>query len=263
MKIQKFKFHFMVALLTVISGLSIGTCLASMPKPWQIGFQPAATPVMEGIDSLHNLLLVVIFIIGIFVTGLLIYVIFRFRASKNPVPSKITHNTFIEIIWTLGPVLILIMIGIPSLKLLFFSDRIENADITIKAIGRQWYWSYEYPDDKINFDSIMIQDKDLQPGQLRLLEVDNRVMVPVGKAVRLIVTSEDVLHSFAIPAFGLKKDAVPGRLNETWFKTEKEGVYYGQCSELCGVKHGFMPIAIEVVSQEKYDEWVKSKKAAA
>ncbi len=237
--------------------------MASTPKPWQIGFQPAATPVMEGIDSLHNLLLAVIFIIGIFVFCLLCYVVIKFRASVHPVPTKVTHNTFIEIMWTLGPILILIMIGIPSLKLLFFGDRIENADLTIKAIGHQWYWSYEYPDHAISFDSRLIEDKDLKEGQLRLLEVDNRIMVPVGKAVRLIVTSEDVLHSFAVPAFGLKKDAVPGRLNETWFKTEKEGVYYGQCSELCGVKHGFMPIAVEVVSQEKYDEWVNSKKPAA
>lgn len=263
MMIQRFKAFLVITLLIITSGFGSSISMASQPKPWQIGFQPAATPVMEGIDSLHNLLLIIIFIIGILVAFLLAYVIWRFRASKNPVPSKMTHNTFIEIIWTLGPVLILIMIGIPSLKLLFFSDRIEHADLTIKAIGHQWYWSYEYPDDKINFDSLMIQDKDLKPGDLRLLEVDNRVVVPVGKAVRLIVTSEDVLHSFAIPSFGLKKDAVPGRLNETWFKTEKEGVYYGQCSELCGIKHGFMPIAIEVVSQEKYDDWVKSKKTPA
>ena len=263
MMIQKYKAFLIVTLLIVIGGFGSSISIASAPKPWQIGFQPAATPVMEGIHSLHNLLLIVIFIIGIFVTCLLAYVIWRFRASKNPVPSKVTHNTFIEIIWTLGPVLVLIMIGIPSLKLLFFSDRIEHADLTIKAIGRQWYWSYEYPDDNISFDSLMIQDKDLKPGDLRLLEVDNRVVVPVGKAVRLIVTSEDVLHSFAVPSFGLKKDAVPGRLNETWFKTEREGVYYGQCSELCGIKHGFMPIAVEVVSQEKFDEWVKSKKTPA
>lgn len=249
--------------MMMLSFLLCPMSMANAPKPWEIGFQPAATPVMEGITSLHNFLLLIIFAIGLLVFLLIAYVIVRYRASANPIPSKVSHHTLIEIIWTMAPVLILIMIGIPSLKLLFFSDRIEDADLTIKAIGHQWYWSYEYPDDDIHFDSMMIQDKDIQPGQLRLLEVDNRVVVPAGKAVRLIVTSEDVIHSFAVPSFGLKKDAVPGRLNETWFKTEKEGVYYGQCSELCGVKHGFMPIAIEVVSQEKYDDWVKSRKTPA
>lgn len=233
---------------------------ASVPKPWQIGFQPAASPTMEGIESLHHFLMIIITVIGLFVIGLLGYVIWRFRASVHPEPKPVSHNTTLEIVWTLIPALVLIVIAIPSLKLLFFADRIEKADLTLKAIGRQWYWTYEYPEQKIHFDSYMIEDKDLKPGQFRLLEVDNRVIVPVGKVVRLIVTSEDVLHSFAVPALGVKKDAVPGRLNETWFKIEKEGVYYGQCSELCGIKHGFMPIAIEAVSQAAYDEWVSTKK---
>jgi cytochrome c oxidase subunit II len=234
---------------------------ASQPKPWQIGFQSAASPLMDGITNMHNLLLVVITCIAILVTCLLAFVIYRFRATKNPVPSTTSHHTLLEIIWTLVPVLTLVIIGIPSLKLMFFNDKIENAEITIKVIGHQWYWSYQYPEENISFDSYMINDQDLKPGQLRLLEVDNRVLVPTGKTVRLIVTSEDVLHSFAVPALGIKKDAVPGRINETWMRVEKEGVYYGQCSELCGAKHGFMPIAIEVVSEDTYTQWLKSKKS--
>jgi cytochrome c oxidase subunit 2 len=239
----------------------ISSAYGAVPKPWQIGFQPSASPLMDGIVAMHNLLLVIITVIAIFVTGLLAYVIYRFRASKNPVPSKTSHHTFLEIVWTLVPVLTLVIVGIPSLKLMFFNDKIENAEITIKAIGHQWYWSYQYPEDNINFDSYMINDADLKPGQLRLLEVDQRVVVPSGKTVRLIVTSEDVLHSFAVPALGIKKDAVPGRINETWLRVEKEGVYYGQCSELCGSKHGFMPIAIEVVSPDKYAQWLTAKKS--
>lgn len=239
----------------------VGNVTAAVPKPWQIGFQSAASPTMEGIEAMHNLLLVIIFSVGALVVFLIGFVVWQFRESVNPVPSRVTHHTLLEIVWTLLPVLLLIIIGIPSLKLLFFSDRIKNADMTLKAIGHQWYWSYEYPEEKIHFDSYMVEDKDLKPGQLRLLEVDKRIVVPAGKAVRLIITSEDVLHSFAIPSLGVKKDAVPGRLNETWFKVDKEGVYYGQCSELCGIKHGFMPIALEVVSPEKYKEWVKSKKS--
>lgn len=234
---------------------------AAVPQPWQIGFQSAASPIMEGITEMHHLLMIIITCIAIFVTVLLGYVLFRFSASRNPVPSQISHNTLLEVVWTLLPVLILVIIGIPSLKLMFFASKIENADMTIKAIGRQWYWSYEYPEQKFQFDSLMIEEKDLKPGQLRLLDVDNPIVVPVGKTVRVIVTSDDVLHSFAVPALGVKKDAVPGRLNETWFRIEKEGTYYGQCSELCGVKHGFMPIAVKVVSQEQYDEWLNSKKA--
>lgn len=234
---------------------------AAVPQPWQIGFQSAASPIMEGITEMHHMLMIIITCIAIFVTVLLGYVLYRFRASRNPVPSQTSHNTLLEVVWTLLPVLILVIIGIPSLKLMFFASKIENADMTVKAIGRQWYWTYEYPEQKLQFDSLMIEEKDLKPSQLRLLDVDNPIVVPVGKTVRVIVTSEDVLHSFAVPSLGIKKDAVPGRLNETWFRIEKEGTYYGQCSELCGVKHGFMPIAVKVVSQEQYDEWLNSKKA--
>ncbi len=237
----------------------VGMAVADVPKPWEIGFQSPATPTMDGITEMHDLLLIIIIGVGIFVTVLLGYTLWRYNEKRNPNPSNVSHHTFIEIVWTLVPVLILVVIGIPSLKLLFFSDRIENADLTVKVIGRQWYWTYELPDHKVEFDSRLIEDADLKPGQLRLLDVDNPVVVPVGKAVRLLVTSDNVLHSFAVPSFGIKKDAVPGRLNETWFKVHKEGTYYGQCSELCGVKHGFMPIAVKVVSQDEFDAWVKTK----
>lgn len=234
---------------------------ADVPHPWQIGFQSAASPIMEGIVQMHNLLLIIITSIGVLVTALLLFALYRFRASRNPVPSQISHHTLLEVIWTLLPVLILVVIGIPSLKLMFFASKIENADLTVKAIGHQWYWSYEYPEEQVQYDSLMIETKDLKPGQLRLLAVDNEIVVPAGKTVRMVVTSADVLHSFAVPSLGIKKDAVPGRLNETWFRIEKEGTYYGQCSELCGVKHGFMPIAVKVVSQQQYNDWLLAKKS--
>jgi cytochrome c oxidase subunit 2 len=239
------------------------TLAVAVPELWQMTFQSSASPVMEGIAAMHGLLLYVITSIAIVVTLLLVFVIYKFRASKNPIPSKISHHVILEIIWTLLPVIILAVIGVPSVKLLFYLDKPQDAQMTIKAIGHQWYWSYEYPHNDaskgFSFDSYMIEDKDLKPGQLRLFEVDNRIIVPVNTTVRMLVTSTDVLHSFAVPSLGIKKDAVPGRINETWFKISKEGVYYGQCSELCGARHGFMPIAVQVVSKEQYDQWLKSK----
>jgi len=209
------------------------------------------------------MLLIVIVLITLFVTALMAYVMIRFRASKNPVPSKLTHNTPIEVIWTVLPILILVFIAIPSFKLLYFEDRAADADMTIKVTGHQWYWEYEYPDhDELTFDSYMVADDELEPGQLRLLTVDNPVVVPVGATVRVLLTSpsDGVIHSWAVPALGVKTDTVPGRLNETWFKVEKEGWYYGQCSELCGVNHGFMPVAIHAVSQADFDQWVEEAK---
>ncbi len=249
---------------TALSGFAMTTtAMASAPEPWQINFQPAASPMMEGITELHTLLLYIITSVAVVVALLLGWVIYKFRASRNPIPSKTSHHVILEIIWTLLPVVILIMIGIPSIKLLFHLDKPQDAQMTIKVIAHQWYWSYEYPQNDVSktftYDSYMIEDKDLKPGQLRLLEVDNRAMVPVNTTVRILVTSTDVLHSFAVPSLGIKKDAVPGRINETWFRIAKEGVYYGQCSELCGTRHGFMPIAIHVVSKAQYDEWLKSK----
>ncbi len=235
------------------------------PHRFQMNLQEAATPMMEGLVSMHNMLLVIIALIAVFVTGLLIYVVYRYRASKNPIPSKVTHNTPLEIVWTLFPVIAVIIIMVPSVKLILEMEKPQNPEMTVKVIGKQWYWTYEYPaqnEKTLSFDSNMIEDKDLKPGQLRLLEVDNRVVVPVNTTVQLLITAGDVLHSFAVPALGIKKDAVPGRMNETWFRIKKEGVYYGQCSELCGIKHGYMPIAIEVVSKEKFKEWKAQKQAA-
>jgi cytochrome c oxidase subunit 2 len=229
-----------------------------VPTPWQIGFQKAASPVMREITHVHNLLLLIIFAIAIFVIVLILFACWRFRASKNPIPSTVSHNITLEIIWTLIPCLILIVIAIPSFRLLYYMDKIPKADMTVKVVGHQWYWSYEYPDHgSFSFDSYMIPDHELQPGQPRLLAVDNPVVVPVGKVIRIIATSDDVIHSWAVPSLGVKKDTVPGRNNETWFQVDKEGMYYGQCSELCGPKHGFMPIAVKAISEEAFNEWAK------
>lgn len=234
------------------------------PYPYQYNFQKAASPIMEGIMSMHNLLLVIIAAVAILVTGLLIYVVYKFRASKNPIPSKTTHNTMLEVIWTIFPIICIIVIMIPSVRLMKEVDKPQNPDMTIKVIGKQWYWSYEYPlenNKKIAFDSHLIEDKDLKPNQLRLLEVDEPVVVPVDATVQLLVTAGDVIHSFAVPSLGIKKDAVPGRINETWFRISKKGTYYGQCSELCGIKHGYMPIAIKAVDKAEYNEWLLKKQS--
>ncbi len=233
---------------------------ANFPQPWQMYFQNPVTPVMEHLYDFHTLLLYIEGGIVLVVAGLLMFVIIRFRASRNKVPSKTAHNTTIEVVWTLIPVLILAVIAFPSFKLLYMMDVTPKADLTIKAIGNQWYWTYEYPDQDIRFDSNMITEDKLKPGQLRLMEVDNRVIVPTHTNIRLITTSTDVVHSWAVPAFGVKKDSLPGRLNETWFHVKQPGVYYGQCSELCGVKHGFMPIVVEAVSKADFEQWIASKK---
>jgi cytochrome c oxidase subunit 2 len=228
---------------------------------WQMGFNESVTTVMNDIVHLHDrILLPIIVAISVFVLFLLLYSIFKFRASKNPIPSKTSHNTFIEVMWTVIPCLILIVIAIPSFRLLYKQDIIPKADVTIKAIGYQWYWGYEYPDQNIAFDANMIETKNLKPNQPRLLETDNHVVVPVNKVVKVLITANDVLHAWAVPSFGVKRDAVPGRINETWFKAEKEGVYYGQCSELCGSRHAFMPITVRVVSDKQYNEWLKEAK---
>ena len=226
------------------------------PSPWEVTLQPSASPVMDNITWFHNFLLWVITAITVFVAILLAIVATKFNAKSNPVPSKTTHNTLIEVAWTIIPVLILVGIAVPSFRLLFLQLDIPKADLTIKATGKQWYWSYSYPDNgKFEFDSLMVADK-----QPRLLAVDNEVVVPVNKIIRVQVTGADVIHSFAVPAFGIKIDAVPGRLNETWFKATKEGMFYGQCSELCGKDHAFMPIAIRVVSDTDFTTWVEAAK---
>ena len=234
---------------------------ANQPKDWQLGFQEAASSTMRDIVNFHDkLLLPIIIAISVFVLFLMVYACIRFRASRNPNPSKTTHNVAVEVLWTLIPCLILIVMAVPSFKILYKQDTIPKADVTVKAIGYQWYWGYEYPDENIIFDSYMIETKDLKENQPRLLAVDNEVVVPVNKVVKVLITANDVLHAWALPSFGVKRDAVPGRINETWFKAEKVGTYYGQCSELCGIKHAFMPITVRVVSEEEYAEWLSGAK---
>ena len=216
---------------------------------------------MTEIVSFHNnILLPVIIAISVFVLFLMIYACIRFRASKNPNPSKTTHNVAVEVLWTLIPCLILIVMAVPSFKILYKQDTIPKADVTVKAVGYQWYWGYEYPDENIIFESYMIKEDELKENQPRLLTVDNEVVVPVNKVVKVLITANDVLHAWALPSFGVKRDAVPGRINETWFKAEKVGTYYGQCSELCGIQHAFMPITVRVVTDEEYAIWLAEAK---
>jgi cytochrome c oxidase subunit 2 len=248
-----------VTYVTVFTG---GAALAAsgQPEPWQLGLQQSATPVMDNIIWFHDFLLWVITAITIFVLALLVIVAVKFNAKSNPVPSRTTHNTLIEVIWTVVPVLILVTIAVPSFRLLFYQLNTPQADVTVKATGKQWFWSYSYPDSKFEFDSLMVQAKDLKPGQPRLLAVDNEMVVPVNKVVRVLTIGADVIHSFAVPSFGIKIDAIPGRINETWFKAEREGMYYGQCSQLCGRDHAFMPIAVRVVSDTEYTAWLDQAK---
>ena len=247
--------------LTFIALFSATEALANQPKNWQLSFQDAASQSMREIVNFHDkLLLPIIIAISAFVLFLLVYACIRFSASRNPNPSKRTHNVAVEVLWTLIPCLILIVMAVPSFKILYKQDAIPKADVTVKAIGYQWYWGYEYPDENIIFESYMVADKDLKENQPRLLAVDNEVVVPVNKVIKVLITANDVLHAWALPSFGVKRDAVPGRINETWFKAEEVGTYYGQCSELCGIKHAFMPITVEVVSEEKYKEWLDMAK---
>ena len=240
--------------------LTSGLSFADYPVPWQMGFQEAASPMMQKITLLHNQLFVVIILIAVVVTALLFYTVFKFSAKRNKVLSKTTHHTWLEIIWTAIPALIVVGLAIPSVKLIYYIDQEPQNAMTIKVTGHQWYWSYEYPDQNIAFDSYMIEDKDIQADQIRLLSVDNNLVVPAGVPICLQLTSMDVLHSWAVPALGVKKDTVPGRLNQMWLQVDKPGLYYGQCSELCGMKHGFMPIVVEAVTPEQYAQWIESAK---
>jgi len=249
-------------ILAIMFLLSASVSMASEPVAWQMLLQPAASPLMVELHEFHNFLLVISGGIVLFILALLIYVCIRFNAKTNPVPAKFSHNILIEVIWTIIPIIILVIIAVPSFRILRFAEKIPQADMTIKVIGYQWYWHYIYPDnDNIEFDSYLITDKDLKPGQKRLLEVDNRIIVPENTTIKFLITAADVIHSFAVPALGIKTDAVPGRVNETWTKITKKGIYYGQCSELCGVNHGFMPIVIEVVSEDEFKNWLIAAKA--
>ena len=252
-----------IVLAAIFAGLAAGpgTVLASQPQPWEVGLQPAATPGMVEIIWFHDVLLYIITAITLFVLALLLVVIVKFNANKNPIPSRTTHNTMLEVLWTVVPVLILTLIAVPSFRLLFTQLHIPPADVTVKATGKQWFWSYSYPDEGgFEFDSLMLSDKDRKPDQPRLLAVDNEMVVPVNKNIRLITTGADVIHAFAVPSFGIKVDSIPGRINETWFRTTREGVYYGQCSEWCGKDHAFMPIAVRVVDDAAYTAWLEEAK---
>jgi cytochrome c oxidase subunit II len=244
--------------LLMLLGGTVAPAIAAAPEPWQFNFQPAATPIMERIQSFNDFISWIIVLIAAFVLALLLYVCFRYGVARSPTPSRRTHNTLLEVAWTTVPVLILVVIAIPSFKLLYYEDVVPEVDMTVKAIGHQWYWSYEYPDHgEFTFDAYMVADDDLQEGQLRLLTTDNALVLPVETDIRLLVTATDVLHSWGMPSFGVKIDAVPGRINETWFRINQPGMYYGQCSELCGDFHGFMPIMIRAVGKDEFEAWTK------
>jgi cytochrome c oxidase subunit 2 len=260
MQVLKRLIAFVVTGVIVLAFGSAAFAGLGQPTPWELGLQQSASPVMDDITWFHDFLLWLIAAITLFVLVLLAIVVVRFNARANPVPSRTTHNTTIEILWTVIPVLILVSVAIPSFRLLFYQLKVPPADVTVKVTGKQWFWSYQYPDSKFEFDSLMVQDKDLKADQPRLLAVDNEMVVPVNKVVRVLVTGADVIHSFSVPSFGIKIDAIPGRLNETWFKAEREGVYYGQCSQLCGRDHAFMPIAVHVVSEKEYSAWLETAK---
>ena len=248
--------------IVLFSFLSNASSTETLPKDWQLGFSAPATELMSDVIAFHSYILMPIITgISILVLALLLYIAYRYNSNRNQIASTTTHNTVIEVLWTVIPVILLIIIAIPSFRILYTAETIPKADLTIKAIGNQWYWSYEYPDyDDFSFDANMLQDEELSDPSLRLLETDTQIVVPVNKVVKLLITSNDVLHAWTIPAFAVKKDAVPGRLNETWFKAEKTGTYYGQCSELCGPKHAFMPINVKVVSQDEFDNWLNFAK---
>ena len=255
-------FTFFAALCATI-GVTVFSSVAkaAQPEPWQLGFQQPATDMMVRITGFNDFLLILMTMVTLVVLVLMIYVMLRFNAKSNPVPTKTSHNTLVEVIWTVVPILILVIIAIPSFRLLYDQVEAPDADMTIKATGYQWYWGYEYPDHgDIAFEALMLEDDERQPGQPRLLTTDNALVVPVDTTVRVIVTAADVIHNWAMPAFGLKMDAVPGRLNETWFHATKTGTFFGQCSELCGIRHAFMPIMVKVVEKDEFAAWVEQAK---
>jgi cytochrome c oxidase subunit II len=249
-----------VTAVALVSGASVALAGMGQPSPWQMGLQDSATPIMKDIAWFHDVLLWIIGAISVFVLALLLIIIVRFNARANPTPTRTTHNTVLEVLWTILPVIILACIAVPSFRLLFIQLDVPKPDLTIKATGEQWFWTYVYPDNNnIKIDSVMVPDKDLKPGQPRLLTVDNEMVVPVNKVVHIIITGADVIHSFNVPSFGIRIDAVPGRINETWFRATTEGMFYGQCSELCGKDHSFMPIAVRVVSDADFAAWLTAQ----
>jgi len=247
-------------LAMLLSMVTVSAAMAAQPEPWGLNLQEAASPIMEQMIDFHNLVLVIITLITLFVTALLIWAVVRYNRRANPEPARFHHNTMLEVAWTVVPILILVVIAIPSFRLLYAQHSYPKPDITIKATGYQWYWEYEYPEAGFSFGSFMVEDADLKPDQPRLLAVDADVVVPVGQTVQVLVTAADVMHNWTVPAFGSKIDAIPGRVNRTWFQATKTGTFYGQCSELCGSRHAFMPIAVRVVTQKEYDAWVEQAK---
>jgi cytochrome c oxidase subunit 2 len=231
------------------------------PKPWELGMQAAGGPLKTQEIDLHNFVLVIITLITLFVGGLLAWVIYRYNANRNPIPSQISHNTFVEIAWTVIPILILVVMAIPSFQLVYYADRTPDADLTVKVTGHQWYWEYSYPDkNNLDFSSYIIPDDQLKPGQLRLLTVDNELVVPVGKNIRVLQTSTDVIHSWFVPALGVQRYAIPGRTIETWFRADTAGTFYGECNQICGTNHSRMPIVVRAVSPQEFDAWVAEAK---
>lgn len=254
--------RFMAVAALLAGGLAVpaGAAEVRMGQPMQLGLQDPVSPVGVRIGQFHDLLLVIIFAIAVFVLALLVYVCVRYRASANPNPSRTSHNTLIEIIWTAVPVLILVIIAIPSFKNLYYLDKAVDPDMTIKVTGNQWYWNYSYPDAGIAFDSYMVEEGDLKPGQHRLLDVDNPLVVPVGKKIQVLTTSNDVFHSFFIPSAVVQIYAIAGRTNETWMQFDVEGTFYGQCNQICGVRHAYMPIVVKAVSEAEYAKWLEAAK---
>jgi len=233
---------------------------AQMPRPWEMDFQPAHSPVAAQVQSLHNLVLIIITVITLFVGGLLVAALVRYSARRNPIPGRFAHNTVIEVAWTVLPVLILVVIAIPSFRLVYFEDRTPNPDMTVKVTAHQWYWEYSYPDNgDIDFSSYIIPDDQLKPGQHRLLEVDNQLVVPVGKKIRILTTSADVIHSFFIPSLGVQRYAIPGRTIETWMEVDQPGTYYGECNQICGENHSRMPISVKAVTPAEFVTWTQEQ----
>jgi len=246
-----------LALAVAATGALVAVAWAAQPRPWELGMQPPATPVKDRLNAFHNELLVIIFLISAFVMALLLYVIVRFNHRRNPEPTLTSHNTVIELLWTVIPVLILVLIAIPSFKLMYYMDRVPPDAMTIRVTGHQWYWTYTYPDEKnLSFDSNIIPTADLKPGQTRLLDVNNPLVVPVNTNIRVLVTSTDVIHSWFIPSFGVQEYAVIGRLNHSWFNVERPGAYYGECNQICGLNHSFMPIKVVAVTKDAFQRWL-------
>jgi cytochrome c oxidase subunit II len=234
------------------------------PRPWEMGMQRSYSPIKDGIILLHNEVLFIITVITVFVGGLLVWVMVRYNARRNPTPSQTSHNTIIEILWTVVPVLILVIIAIPSFRLIYYQDRTPDPDLTIKVTGHQWYWEYSYPDQgNVDIESRYVHDEDLKPGQLRLLDVDNQVVIPVGKKIRILTSSTDVIHSFFIPALGVQRYAIPGRTIETWLEANQIGTFYGECNQICGQDHSRMPISVKAVSEADFKTWIDQQKKAA